>query len=60
MLAASMHDSRGSTMKLWIVFTFAAFIGILVVVYFAAERANPKMIDVDPATVKVEYVHEHK
>jgi hypothetical protein len=50
----------GSTMKLWIVFTFVAFIAILVVAYFAAEKANPKMIDVDPATMKVELAHPHK
>ncbi len=47
-------------MQKWIIFTFAAFIAILVIAYFVAEKTNPKMIDVDPATMKVEYVHEHK
>jgi hypothetical protein len=45
-------------MRWAVTLTFAAFIAILVVAWIAAERAHPKMIDVDPATMKVDLVHK--
>lgn len=44
-------------MRWAVILTFAAFLAILVVVWIASEKADPKMIDVDPATAKVELVH---